>query len=37
MRVMHFNSDIHTVTYLSKDMEFAGLTLSALQRFVGFC
>lgn len=23
---MHFNSDIHTVTYLSKNMEFAGLT-----------
>lgn len=25
---MHFHSDIHTVTYLSKNMEFAGLTLS---------
>lgn len=34
---MHFNSDIHTVTYLSKNMEFAGLTLSGLQRFAGFC
>lgn len=32
MRVMHFNSDIHTVTYLSKDGEFAGLTLCGLQR-----
>lgn len=30
MRVMHFNSDIHTVTYLSKNMDFAGLTLSGL-------
>lgn len=34
---MHFNSDIHTVTYLSKNMEFAGLTLSGLQRLVRFC
>lgn len=36
MRVMHFNSDIHTLTYLSKNMEFAGLTLSGLQRRVHF-
>lgn len=34
MRVMHFSSDIHTVTYLSKNMEFAGLTLSAPQRLL---
>ena len=34
---MHFHSDIHTVTYLSKNMESAGLTLSGLQRFAGFC
>lgn len=34
---MHFNSDIHTVTYLSKNMDFAGLTLSGPQRFEGFC
>lgn len=37
MRVMHFNSDIHTVTYLSKNMEFAGSTLSGPQRFVSSC
>lgn len=34
---MHFNSDIHTLTYLSKNVEFAGSTLSGPQRFVGFC
>lgn len=32
MRVTHFSSDIHTVIYLSKNMEFAGFTLSGLQR-----
>lgn len=31
-RVTHFSGDIHTVTYLSKNMEFAGFTLSGLQR-----
>lgn len=34
MRVMHFSSDIHTVTYLSKNMEFAGWTLSAPLRLL---
>lgn len=34
---MHFNIDIHTVTYLSKNMEYAGLILSGLWRFVRFC
>lgn len=34
---MHFNGDIHTVTYLSKNMGSAGLTISGLQRFVSFC
>lgn len=34
---MHFNIYIHTVTYLSKNMEYAGFTLSGLQRLVRFC
>lgn len=37
MRVMHFNSDIHTVTYLSGNMESAGSTVFGPQRFVRFC
>lgn len=36
MRVMHFNSDIHTVTYLSKHTKFAGSPFPRLQRFESF-